>query len=226
MTAAASPPSPDTTDMKAVHQIFRKAFGTAQQTIGIVAHDDTARVEKVGGYYQEIMDLLHLHPEGEDLLVWPKLLERSPETTELVSRIAAQHEGVYDGAGRAESALAAWRTDPNDGSRAALVEALTALDALLTAHLDEEEEQILPICAAHFTMEDWGQLPAHAMTNYRGDRIWLVLGLVYQNMTPPQRDALLANLPPPALEMWNNFGRQASAEFIADMGHALSLIKI
>jgi hypothetical protein len=40
-------------------------------------------------------------------------------------------------------------------------------------HLDNEEETVLPLIGEHLTIEEWGELPAHAMRNYSGERIWL-----------------------------------------------------
>ena len=217
MTDAPAPPRPDTSDMIAVHQVFRDAFGDAPRLIGGAPTDDPARVGKVSGYYAEVLDLLELHHEGEDALIWPKLLERSPGDAETVTRIADQHHGVYDDLGASRSALAAWRAGPSGESAAALVAALADLDSHLAAHLDEEEKTILPLCAAHLTMPEWGELPAHAMGHYKGERPWLILGLVREHMTQAQRDDMLAHMPPPAVSMWHDFGERASSELMADI---------
>ena len=65
-------------------------------------------------------------------------------------------------------------------------------------------------------MEEWGALPGHGMANFHGDKIWLILGLIRERMTDEQRAAMLAHMPPPALEMWTGFGEQAFKEYAAE----------
>jgi hypothetical protein len=79
-------------------------------------------------------------------------------------------------------------------------------------HLDKEETQALPLCTENILVEEWGQLPGHALAGYRGDRVWLILGLIRQRMTPEQRDAMLEHMPPPARDMWMTFGQNAFNE--------------
>ena len=40
----------------------------------------------------------------------------------------------------------------------------------------------------------------------------MILGLIRQRMTDEQRTAMLEHMPPPAIEMWTNFGEQAFNE--------------
>jgi hypothetical protein len=87
MTELATPPRPDTSDMLAVHQVFRNALGSAPELIGAAV--DAERVVLVGSYYSNVLCFLEGHHEGEDLLVWPRLLERCPADVATVERISA-----------------------------------------------------------------------------------------------------------------------------------------
>ena len=99
----------------------------------------------------------------------------------------------------------------------------SALRAQLVEHLDAEEAQALPLCAENILAEEWGQLPGHALAGYRGDKVWLILGLIRQRMNDAQRAAMLEHMPPPALEMWTSFGEQAfkelSNEVVVEVQH-------
>jgi len=97
-------------------------------------------------------------------------------------------------------------------SVAAVADALEALRVQLCAHLDEEEAEGLPLCAENLSIQEWGALPGHAMASFRGDKIWLILGLIRERMNDGQRAAMLEHMPPPAVEMWTNFGEQAFKE--------------
>jgi hemerythrin-like domain-containing protein len=215
--SAAALTRPDTTDMVAVHRVFRESLGIAPQLIGSVPGDDVERVAAVAGYYSEILAFLHVHHEGEDALLWPRLAQRCPADADLIRRIAGQHEGVLTALQTAETHLDAWRAEPTMDNAATLASALITLAVGLGAHLDEEERVILPLAADHLTSEEWGQLPAHAMQNFRGERIWLVMGLIREQMTDAQRAAMDAHMPPPVREFWVNAGEPQFARFIAEI---------
>ena len=72
---------------------------------------------------------------------------------------------------------------------------------------------MLPLAAEYLSMEEWGALPGHGMANFHGDKIWLILGLIRERMTDEQRAAMMAHMPPPALEMWTGFGEQAFKDY-------------
>jgi len=221
MTTAHDTPRPDTTDMFAVHQALRDTLGGAPQLVDGVSASDAERVELITNLYDNVLDFLHVHHEGEEQLVFPLLRERCPEQLELLDLMAAQHADVVELVQRSSGALSAWA----GGEPAAQADAASALGALagrLEEHLGEEERQVLPLCAEHLSLEEWGALPGHAMGNFSGDKIWLILGLIRQRMTPSQRDQMLAHMPPPAVEMWSTMGEQAYKNLIAAVGAPLS----
>jgi hypothetical protein len=215
--SAAALTRPDTSDMIAVHAVFRESLGVAPQLIGSVPEDDAARVAAVAGYYGDMLAFLRVHHEGEDDLLWPKLLVRCPEQAELIQHVAGQHDGVLSALETAETHLATWRAEPTTDNGATLAASLITLAVGLGAHLDEEERTILPLAGDHLTAEEWGELPAHGMQHFRGERIWLVLGLIREQMTAAQRQAMDAHMPPPVREFWVNTGEPQFQAFIADI---------
>jgi iron-sulfur cluster repair protein YtfE (RIC family) len=207
----------DTSDMIQLHEVFRDALGTAAPLVGSVPVGDHARAEVVGSYYANVLALLRSHHEGEDELVWPKLLERTPSDADAITRVAGQHLGVLTALETAEARLTTWRTDPQIESGALLAASLATLGAELALHLDEEERVILPIAAQHLTPEEWGELPSHGMRSFRGDKIWLVMGLIREQMRPEQIAHMEAHMPPPVLEFWNTMGREQFETFVAEL---------
>jgi hemerythrin-like domain-containing protein len=215
MTETATGIKPNTNDMIAVHQVFRDALGCASQLVGSVCGDRRERVETVATFYANVLAFLHCHHEGEDELLWPKLLERAPQDADLVQRIAGQHVTVLAALTDAETKLAHWITEPDIEQGAALAAALAVLGSELGAHLDEEERRILPLAADYLTVEEWGELPAHGMRSFTGDKLWLVLGLIQEQMPAPAVAAMEAHMPPPVREFWTGVGRPQFAEFTA-----------
>jgi hemerythrin-like domain-containing protein len=200
--------------MVAVHEVFRRALAAAPRTLASVDIGDDDKVAVVASYYANVLAFLHSHHQGEDELLWPKLLERVPDSA-VVTRIAAQHLDVDAAVGRAESRLADWAAGPTAGTAKSLANALFTLGVVLSGHLDEEEREILPLAAEYITAEEWGELPAHGMRTFSGDKLWVVIGLIQEAMTPDQRANLLATMPPPAVDFWTNVGRPQFEAFIA-----------
>jgi Hemerythrin HHE cation binding domain len=207
MSAANAIPLADTSDMPSLHQVFRDALTAAPDYVGKANVGDGSRAELVGSYYDNVLRLLHVHHEGEDELLTPRLVARNPDQVELIERVAHQHEGVLDAIAAAESGVARWRTEPSEANRAAAVDALAGLDAVLTPHLDEEELTIVPIAASCINAAEWGELPEHGMKTFTGDKIWLILGLIREQMSPSKIAEMDAHMPPPVVEFWTTQGQ-------------------
>jgi hypothetical protein len=168
----------------------------------------------VATYYANVLAMLHAHHEGEDELIWPKLLERAPEQAALIERMHADHAGLLEALSESERRLAAWREVPDIDRGASLAAALATLGVLCAAHFDEEERKVLPLAAEVCTVEEWAELPGHAMRSFTGDRLWLILGLVQEQMPIEARAQMEAHMPPPVREMWQGPGRAQFDQFI------------
>ena len=217
MNAALTVPRPNTRDMLAIHQVFRDAFGCSAQLVGSVCNDHSDSVETVAVYYANVLALLRAHHEGEDELVWPKLIERAPDQGELIARMEAAHETLAATLAECEARLAAWIASPDIDHGASLAASLATLGVQCAAHFDEEERRILPLAEQYCTVEEWAELPAHAMRTFAGDRLWLVIGLVREQMPPAAQAMQLEKMPPPVRDMWLNGGSENFERFVADL---------
>jgi len=211
----------DVSDMKAVHQALRDTLDGAGALVGTTPPGDAERVALISNFYENVLSFLHAHHQTEEDLVFPLLRERCPAERAVVDRAAEQHEEVRVSVDAAESAVASW-AEQGEGQRGNCADRLSALGSLLGRHLDEEERNVLPLCAAHLSAEEWGAQPGHGMALFSGDKIWLILGLIRQRMTPAQRDEMLAHMPPPAGEMWTSFGEKAFDELMTRVGPPLA----
>lgn len=206
---------PNTRDMLAIHQVFRDAFGCAPQLVGSVCGDRADRVESVAAYYSNVLALLRAHHEGEDELIWPKLLERAPAQAGLVDRMQIAHDALSVALADAQSRLVAWTASPDIDRGASLAASLATLGVLCSAHFDEEERLILPLAEEHCTVEEWAELPGHAMRSFAGDRLWLVLGLVREQLPASALAGQEANMPPAVRAMWRGGGSEQFEHFVA-----------
>src|ERR1700677_2423907 len=84
-------PRPDTSDMAAVHQVFRTSLAAAPALVASTRGNE-ARQALIANYYDNVLAFLDVHHHGEEVLLFSLLTERAPESRELVARMTAQHE--------------------------------------------------------------------------------------------------------------------------------------
>ncbi|HEV2361911.1 MAG TPA: hemerythrin domain-containing protein, partial [Acidimicrobiales bacterium] len=104
----AAPIPADTSDMLAVHRVFRESLAAAPALIGSAAGDDDRRA-LIGSYYSNIMAFLEVHHDGEEALVFPLLLERAPVSGATIEEVAGQHGPVVGLMTSANGHLASWQ---------------------------------------------------------------------------------------------------------------------
>jgi hemerythrin-like domain-containing protein len=207
----------DTRDMLGVHRALEGALATASGAAAAASDGDTERSAQIGSFLDEVFWIVHIHHDGEDELLYPLLVERAPEHGELFQKMADQHDRIGEQVNRAEAASKVYSASARAGDAAELVEALEELNAGLGEHLAIEEEEVLPIAARKITPPEWGALAAHAISSYRGTRLWLPLGLVIEAMPPDIGGSLMEHMPPPITDMWTGGGSQAYAAEMASL---------
>jgi hypothetical protein len=207
-----APTRPDTSDMAAVHNVFRSALAAAPDLVAGAA-GSAERRGLIANFYTNIFSFLEVHHDGEEELIFPLLAERAPTRGPVVEEARAQHADVIELLDSARSSVAAWEVD-GDGAAPDVVRSLQALGDALTRHLDDEEAYLVPLAGEHLTAEEWGVLPGNAMGHFSGDKVWLVIGLVRENFTQAQRDMMLEKMPPPALAMWQTMGEASFDDLI------------
>jgi len=197
----------DTSDMRIPHAVLRENLADPERII-LTAGPDPSRVEPVGAYYGAVLDFLHLHHTAEDVVLWPRLRERVPDRKELLDRMESQHTAIGAATIAAQAALDDYRSSPTPVNARTLVSAINTLNKVMEAHLSEEERSILPLAAVSLDQDEWDQMPSYALSHYRGGRPWLLLGLLFDEMTPAEREEMLARLPMPLLQIWEDDGPQ------------------
>ena len=204
----------DTRDMHSVHHSIKRGLNDAPGQVASVADGDRERAQRLADYLADLLWLLHAHHASEDALLYPLLIERLPEHRELFLRMDAQHAAVTAGTEEAQRDVARFRASATEADGRALARSCTSLLEVLAEHLGQEEEQVLPLVPGVISVPEWAALPGHALSQYRGARMWLPLGLVIEAMPEEMSAALGKQLPPPVANMW--FGGGADA-FTAEM---------
>ena len=217
MTTAPESPLCDATAMTRFHVIFRDALDAVPQLVGAAPADDGARAELVGSFYDNVLRLLHAHHEAEDVTIYPQMLERLPDQVDVINRINAEHEVVLGSLEKAEEAVAAWRADPSSASRDAAAADLATLKTILLEHLDHEEAEVVPLIGQCITVDDWDTLSGTAFGMFSGDKVWLAVGLIQEQMLAEENAKMEANMPPPVNDFWVNSGRTMFQDFVGEL---------
>ena len=103
---------PDVHEMVVVHRTFRREFPAIAGLIRATAEGDTSRAKVVADHLRLCMAGLEMHHTGEDVVLWPLLLERAAPSTGLVETMQAQHHAVDAHVATIEPALDAWQAAP------------------------------------------------------------------------------------------------------------------
>jgi DUF438 domain-containing protein len=198
----------DTSDMAAVHRVFRSSLASAPDFVASAAGSDERRA-LIASYYVNLIAFLEAHHEGEEILVFPLLSERAVDDVAMVVETTRQHAEVVGLMESVRSSMGEWES-AGDAKAEAAVASLRSLDAVLIPHLDDEESIIVPLASRHLTPQEWGQLPGHAMGTFGGDKIWLIIGLIRENFTEAQRAMMLEKMPHRPVRCGNPWVRQPS----------------
>jgi hemerythrin-like domain-containing protein len=191
----------DVSDMYAVHRALLGALDAAPQYIA-KAGLDSAHVEMVGSFFDNVIEFLHVHHSGEDELIYPLLEQRCAESRSELERVDDQHKLLYEPMDAGRSAVAAWRAAPSAGNAQSVADALGSITEALRPHLAEEETVMLPIASKWITPEEWASQAGHNMMSFRSDKPWIMVGLVREQLDQEHRDGMLAGMPPHMRTMW------------------------
>ncbi|MEU6347195.1 hemerythrin domain-containing protein [Streptomyces sp. NPDC046977] len=197
MSQTINEPMADVRDMYLLHTMFRREFGQLPQLVRAVAPGDTKRSEVLGAHIALLSGLLHLHHEGEDLILWPLLQERGgDEAGAIVPVMEEQHHSIEAANTELARLLPAWRSSARGGREFA-----DALERLLTAlleHMAMEEERILPLAEKHVTAAEWNKMGEHGLAEAPKKDLPVIFGMAMYEGDREVIKAILAEAPLPA----------------------------
>jgi hemerythrin-like domain-containing protein len=203
--------------MGIVHRTLRRTFDESARLLRAADEPTPERITFLANHIALTLDLLHLHHHGEDLKLWPVLIERAPAEAEMVREVADQHEAVDSSIGRIRELLSSWRDNPDTTTRDALADSLENLTVVLSAHLDDEERLVVPLAAVTMTQDEWNAIGEHARSSIPQEQIFLVFGMLLEPLDDDERAFMLAPLPPPVRELWTTMGEPGWQQYSAQL---------
>ena len=204
-------PLADVRDMYMVHTMMRREFTLLPDAVRRVAAGDRRRAEVVGAHVQLLSRIVHLHHEGEDLLLWPLLHERGgAEAEAIVPTMQAQHHAIEEAAKAVDRLLPVWRSTGRDG--AALADALTRLQEVLVEHMALEERELLPLAERYITAPEWRKLGEHSLNETPKKDLPLEFGMASYEGDAEVIRGVLQEVPQPMRLLVPIIGRRAYAK--------------
>lgn len=210
---AESVPTCNTADLVMIHRVIRYGFREADGLIRGVAAGDIARARIVGTQVASTVSGLHHHHEGEDLILWDTLEQRSPGCAIHVSLMKSQHAEVATLIKQVEDALPAWEQGAGADERDKVAELVNAIEASLAVHLGNEEQLILPVARTTMSQREWDRLGEHVQASMSKSELLIQVGWIVEALGPEDGPRFVREvLPAPVRLIWGTVGKRQFAK--------------
>lgn len=208
-------------EMPIIHRIFRCQFAEVRALVPEVPATDATRVEAVADHLEFLLEGLHMHHTTEDDHVWPKLLGRAGLDAPLVERMEEQHRQIDASVSEVREALSVWRAGPTSALSSTLVARLSEFLRVLEGHLDEEEQDVVPLIDRHLTEAEWQEVGQRGFEKFTPAQRWIALGQMVEVATREEAAMMFGELPPPVKVLWHLVGKRTYRRYIAPVraGH-------
>ncbi|WP_238154679.1 hemerythrin domain-containing protein [Ornithinimicrobium sufpigmenti] len=193
--------------LRASHRMFRAGFGEGPQLVASVADGDAAHADRVGDHLAMLSSALHAHHEFEDENLWHRLSQRAPACALHVDRMKKQHATMLVHLRELDAALPAWRSGARAGDAIPVQEALTGINAALSAHLPDEEEHIVPVMERVLTQREIDEASVHGRRATPRGKTFAMLGAILAAQPDGGAAWQRKHLPAPVRLVWRTVGR-------------------
>jgi hypothetical protein len=182
-------------DLQLIHKVMTRGIHIASKHAETFEQEGYPSPETQTGYeryVQSLVELLHLHHDGEDQLAWPRLRDKLPDAP--YDTLVNQHSEITTTLERIEKALDA-------GDLADLKQSLSTLDKQWHGHIDVEEgtftiEKTKKALTPEEQIDISRALSQHTMQHAEPKS--LILPFTLYNLEPEDRDILISKVPPDA----------------------------
>ncbi|WP_327406003.1 hemerythrin domain-containing protein [Streptomyces sp. NBC_01288] len=206
---------PDVHDMVVVHRTFRQSCAELPELVRGLRPGDTARAQLVVDAVRFMLMGLEAHHVSEDEFLWPRLAERTTPHAEAITRMEEQHHRLEDLVTRVRGELDTLAADPRPSLCEQVAAQLAELGSVLIAHMDEEENIVLPLAAEHLTVAEWEELGEISLAKLEKKHLLRAFSALMAVATPEEQRAILTKAPLPARVLWRLTGRRSHARWEA-----------
>ena len=163
-----TPTAPDMARWRALHDAMRRSSEQLHHTLSTLDPDDRSRSAALEKWFAGYADESRAHHRTEDEVLFPALARRVPTYETFGATLAAEHrhlDEVLDEIGGGLADLSHGRTDAFGRTLALSAE----LRESLAAHLEVEDEDVLPLIQRHFSCREFEALDAQLRATTRKD---------------------------------------------------------
>ena len=187
----------DVRDMAIVHRTFRNAYEESARLVRAAPSPSPGRVTFLADHIDFGIAALHHHHEGEDELLYPKLIQRVPEQAPMTEQVEHEHLAIKTALEAASAACAAWRQRPSAETGEALAAALDHLNAVVQPHLDDEENKVVPLAAVTLTQQEWDAMGKQGVAWIPRNKRGIAFGMILEPLGDADRAYMMRSLPAP-----------------------------
>ena len=211
-TAAPVPSGPilctGTAAMRRIHRVFLWAYDEAPGLVHSAEQGDTARASYVGEVLGNFDKILHVHHEGEDLLMYPQLAKRAPACALHVEQMLEQHRQVARRLEAIEPLRLRWMETADADVRDEVAERYEELSAVLKVHLRREVTEVMPAVDRVMTAKELAAAAQHGTGSFDKRLMIAYLGMVLATNPPGEREELFKEIPAPVRLAYRLVGRR------------------
>jgi hemerythrin-like domain-containing protein len=187
----------DVRDMAIVHRMFSNVYSESARLVRAEPAPAPDRVAFLADHIDFGIAALHHHHEGEDELLYPKLIERVPDQAVMTEQVEKEHLLIKAALEDASAACAAWRQQPSPETGESLAAALEHLNAVAQPHLDDEEEKVVPLAASTLTQQEWDAMGKYAVARIPRNKRGVAFGMILEPLSDDDRAFMMRTLPAP-----------------------------
>lgn len=212
-TAAPVPAGPvlstGSTGVRRVHRFLLWAYGEAPGLVRSALPGDVARAAYVGEVLGNFDRVLLIHQEGQDLMMYPQLVERAPATASHVEQMLEHHKQIRERVQGLEPVRKRWMQTAEARDREELAKGYEDVQSALSEHLRREVTAVMPAVDRVVTEDELKAMIQHGVKQH--DRKFLVtyLGMVLATNPPEDRRKIFfEELPGPVRLGYRLIGRR------------------
>jgi hemerythrin-like domain-containing protein len=200
----------DVRPMIVLHNALRREFRLLPALVRGVPDTDVGRAWIVAEHMDFLTTILHAHHHGEDVVLWPILLDRGPaEIAPVVHVMEGHHDRIDQLTMQIATTLTDWRARAGSAAGESLADTLDRLIVVLEEHLGLEEEHILPVAAKYVTTIEWDQIGKAAGVEVEPVLRPVGLGMLMYEGDPEVVEVDMARMPPEVRELMRRTAPQA-----------------
>jgi len=197
-----------TAGMRRIHRVFLWAYDEAPGLVLSVTAGDRERSAYVGEVLGNFDKLLHVHHEGEDLLMYPKLAARAPACALHVKEMLGQHAAVAERLVAIAPLREDWTRTADPASGEDLAAKYKSLSELLQVHLRREVTEVTPAVDRVLTVKEMDEMASHGVDAFDKRVVLAYLGMILATNPPEDQREFLNDIPLPIRLVYRLVGRR------------------